>query len=217
MALLNPFKNADTAANYEAWYHTTGKKAADQEKLLIKTLLSSYVNAQTILEVGCGTGYFTDWVKTLGKKPVGLDCSRPMIQVAQKTHHLVCLQGEAHALPFPLQSFDLVMMITSLEFFSDPIQALSEGLRIARQGLILGVINKHSLLGRRYRKKGGPIWSAAKLYTPRELIRMLSELTSERDEIKFRTTLLPCYSGSSKLSWGGFIGMSVKLSSQRSS
>jgi len=215
MTLKTPFEIAHAVANYEAWYHTTGKKAASQEKSLIKNLLSIYDNAQTILEVGCGTGYFTSWMKTKGYMASGLDRSRAMIREAQKAHHLFCVQGDAIALPFPSQSFDLIIMITTLEFISDPLQALSESLRVARQGLILGVINRHSLLGWRNRQKGGPIWGTAKFYTPRELIRMVSKFISEQDEIIYKTTLWPFFSGSFQLPWGGFIGLGVKLSSKR--
>ena len=211
-----PFENKAITTDYEAWYFTKGQKAVSQEKSLIKQLLSNYERAQLILEVGCGTGYFSHWMENLGYMVYALDRSKAMIRQARINHYLDCMQGDAITLPFPPQSFDLVIMITSLEFISDPTRALSEAFRVTRQGLILGVINQHSLLGSRYRKKGGPIWSAATLYTPRELIQMVSEFTTEQDEIMFRTTLLPFHSGSSKLPLGGFIGLSVKLSSQRS-
>jgi len=208
-----PFENPNIAANYETWYLTEGEKAASQEKSLIKLLLSRYDRARTILEVGSGTGYFSHWMEELGYEIYALDISRVMIREADRNHHLTCIQGDAMALPFPSQSFDLTVMITTLEFISDPFLVLSESLRVACQGLILGVINRHSLLGWRNRQKGGPIWGTAKFYTPRELIRLVSSFTSEQDEINYKTTLWPFFPGSSKLPWGGFIGLSVKLSS----
>ena len=210
-----PFENPNIAANYETWYFTEGEKAASQEKSLIKYLLSRYDRARTILEVGSGTGYFSHWMEGLGYEIYALDISRVMIWEANRNHRLTCIQGDTMALPFPSQSFDLIVMITTLEFISEPIQALSEAFRVARQGLILGVINKHSLLGWRYRQKDGPIWSVAKLYTPRELIRLVSGFTSEQDDITYKTALWPFFPGTSKLPWGGFIGLSVKLSSKR--
>src|SRR5260370_16921350 len=56
------------------------------------------------------------------------------------------LQGDAQALQFENQRFDLVAIITTLEFVTDPVQALQEAMRVARQGLLLGVLNRHSLL-----------------------------------------------------------------------
>jgi ubiquinone/menaquinone biosynthesis C-methylase UbiE len=206
----NPFQNEDIAAHYEAWYHTSGKQADRQEKALLKTLLDLFSDATTILEVGCGTGHFTHWFHTLGYTLFGLDRSRNMLREAVSTYHVNCLQGDVLALPFPSQAFDVLAVITTLEFISDPLEALSEALRVARQGILLGVINKHSLLGWQYRVKGGPIWGKATLYTPTELRHMLAEVITQKFELTMRTTLWPFFPGASKLPWGGFIGLAVK-------
>jgi ubiquinone/menaquinone biosynthesis C-methylase UbiE len=208
----NPFQNEDIAANYEAWYHTSGKGADRQEKALLKTLLLNlFPEAKTILEVGCGTGHFTHWFRTLGYTPFGLDRSRNMLNEAVSINPINCLQGDAQALPFTSQAFDVLALITTLEFIPDPQQALSEALRVARQGILLGVINKHSLLGRQYRVKGGPIWGKAALYTPAELKQMLAKVIPHDYDLTMKTTLSPIFSGASKLPWGGFIGLAVKL------
>jgi len=207
----NPFQNEDIAAHYEAWYHTSGKQADLQEKALLKTLLELFPDATTILEVGCGTGHFTHWFRALGYSPFGLDRSRNMLNEAVSGYPIRCLQGEALALPFPSQAFDILALITTLEFIPDPQQALSEALRVARQGILLGVINKHSLLGWQYRVKGGPIWGKAALHTPAKLKQMLSKIISHEYDLTLQTTLWPIFSGASKLPWGGFIGMAVKL------
>ncbi len=214
MNLHNPFENPEIAADYEGWYFTKGKKAANAEKALLKSIIAQYHNAQTILEVGCGTGYFTNWFEELGLRTVGLDYSRSMIREAHENHHFPIIQGDALALPFQKHSFDLVAVITSLEFIALPDQALVEAIRVSRQGLILGVINKCSLLGWRYRKKGGSIWGQARLFSPGELINMLKPIVPKNRLIKFRTTLFPLIPGASKLPWGGFIGMAVFFHTQ---
>lgn len=209
MTSLNPFEDPTIAANYEVWYHTTGEKDADQEKSLIKDLLKDFPDAEKILDVGCGTGYFTSWFGSLGLQAYGLDRSIEMIRATKTAYQLNCLQGDALALPFPANSFDLVSLITTLEFLSNPRQALSEALRITRMGIILGVINKHSCLGLRYRLKGGPIWRTATFYTPYELKNMLSNILPKQHKIIYRTTLWPLFPGSSKYPWGGFIGLAL--------
>jgi len=121
-----PFENPNIAANYETWYFTEGEKAASQEKSLIKYLLSRYDRARSILEVGSGTGYFSHWMEGLGYEIYALDISRVMIWEANRNHRLTCIQGDTMALPFPSQSFDLIVMITTLEFISDfalPVRA----------------------------------------------------------------------------------------------
>lgn len=209
--MKNPFSDPKRVADYEGWYYTAGKRAAHQEKQLLKSLVGRYREAKTLLDVGCGTGYFTSWFRTLGLEALGIDLSRHMIHAAHQQHGLDCIQGDLQRLPFPDKAFDLLSYITTLEFVSNPDHALSEGIRVARQGLILGVINRHSLLGQRHKKEGGPVWGIAKFYTPGELSRMVSEFLHQDDEIIFRTTLFPLVRGSTRLPWGGFIGMAVSL------
>jgi len=212
MRAHQPFENPKIAARYEDWYFTTGQKAAKQEKLLIKQLLHKYDRVQTILDIGGGTGYFCNWMRGMGYETFIFDRSRVMIREAHRHYHPDCVQGDAMALPFPDQAFDLVVMITTLEFIADPDQALSEAARVAREGMILGVINQHSLLGCRYRRKDGPIWGAARLFTPKGLLQMVSGFAKGRDAIICKTTLWPLFSGASRLPWGGFIGLSVSFS-----
>jgi ubiquinone/menaquinone biosynthesis C-methylase UbiE len=207
----NPFINSEIAAGYETWYLTTGSNADHQEKALLKRLLARFPEARTILEVGCGTGHFTRWFGELGMQTVGLDLSMPMLSEAKRLEGRVYLQGDALRLPFPAKSFDLAALITTLEFLPDPLRALTEALRIARQGLILGVLNTESRLGRQYKRKGGPIWEAARFFTPIELKGMILEITEKKARMIWRTTLWPFWPGALPLPWGGFIGMAVKI------
>jgi len=207
----NPFINAEIAASYETWYQTIGRRADLQEKALLKWLLSGFPRARTILEVGCGTGHFTRWFGGLGLEAVGLDLSRPMLDEAVSLSGPVYLQGEALILPFVSKPFDLVALITTLEFLPDPLQALAEALRVARRGIILGVLNADSRLGREYKLAGGPIWEVARFFTPDELICMIRRVAGEKSRVIWRTTLWPFWPGALPLPWGGFIGMAMKI------
>jgi ubiquinone/menaquinone biosynthesis C-methylase UbiE len=123
----------------------------------------------------------------------------------------VYLQGEALILPFVSKPFDLVALITTLEFLPDPIQGLGEAIRVARQGLILGVLNADSRLGREYKLAGGPIWEVARFFTPDELICMIRKVAGLKAKVIWRTTLWPFWPGALPLPWGGFIGMAVEI------
>ena len=209
---LNPFTDPEIVAGYETWYQTAGRPADKQEKALLKWLLNGFPEAQSILEVGCGTGHFTRWFSELGIQAAGLDLSRPMLEEAKGLGGPVYLQGDALMLPFLSKSIDLVALITTLEFLSDPGRALAEAMRVARQGLVLGVLNAQSLLGRQYRREGGPVWESARFFTPGELERMILEIIGGEAGVVWRTTLWPLWPGSLPLPWGGFIGMTVKYS-----
>ena len=210
----NPFTNPAIVAGYEAWYQTKGRQADRLEKALLGRLLAGFLpGASTMLEVGCGTGHFTRWFSEQGLQAVGLDISWPMLieDVRLGSPPYVC--GDGLALPFPTDTFDLVTLITTLEFVPDPVQALTEAVRVARCGLILGVLNRQSALGRQLRRTGGPIWGAARFFTPGELVHLVRFAAGGRPvKIAWRTTLWPLWSKPLPLPWGGFIGMAVRSS-----
>jgi SAM-dependent methyltransferase len=209
----NPFTELAIVAGYEAWYQTTGRRADRLEKALLDRLLASFSGASTVLDVGCGTGHFTRWFSERGLRAVGLDVSRPMLVEANRVGSPPCVCGDGLALPFPTHAFDLVALITTLEFVPDPAQALTEALRLAKRGLILGILNGQSWLGRQLRLEGGPIWEVARFFTPSELADLVKFAAGGRPlKVAWRTTLWPLWPGSLPLPWGGFIGMAVVLS-----
>ena len=209
----NPFADPTIVADYEAWYQTTGHRADRLEKALLSRLLAGFPRACTILEIGCGTGHFTRWFSEQGLQAVGLDLSLPMLAEAILLSSPPCMRGDALALPFPTRAFDLVALITTLEFIPNPVPALAEALRVARHGLILGVLNRQSLLGRQLEHEGGVIWKAARFFTPSELGRLVGRAAAGKPvKIVWRTTLWPLWSVALPLPWGGFIGLTVRLS-----
>jgi SAM-dependent methyltransferase len=212
-ATVNPFTNPTIVSGYESWYETTGRRADRLEKALLERLLTGFPLASTLLEVGCGTGHFSRWFGEQGLQVIGLDLSLPMLAEAGRRSSPPCVQGDALALPFCNQVFDLVALITALEFLPDPVQALAEALRVTRQGLILGVLNRHSLLGWQLGRQGGAIWGAARFFTPAGLVRLVQRAAVGRQaQIVWWTTLWPVWPRELPLPWGGFIGMAVVLS-----
>jgi ubiquinone/menaquinone biosynthesis C-methylase UbiE len=209
----NPFEDAEIAARYEDWYRGHGQRAARLEKQALGGMLAAFPRASSVLEVGCGTGYFTRWVAGLGSRCVGLDRSLPMLWQARGwAKQLPWVLGEACALPFGNRSFDIVSLVTTLEFLAAPRDALAEAFRVARRGLLLGVLNRSSLLGRRLVRKGGPIWSQAHLFSPGELRRMVAAAAAGREHrLLVRAVLRPCLPGPLPLPCGGFIAMAVML------
>jgi ubiquinone/menaquinone biosynthesis C-methylase UbiE len=212
LELSNPFTVREFVAGYEAWYETTGRRADRLEKALLGWLLTRFPHVCTILEVGCGTGHFTRWFGEDGLQAVGLDSSRPMLSEAVRLGSPPYVRGDAQALPFPSQAFDLVALITTLEFLPDPAQALAEATRVARHGIILGVLNRQSSLGWQLKREGGPVWGAAHFFTPAELTQLVQRVAAgKRVEVIWRTTLWPVWPRELPLPWGGFIGLAVQM------
>jgi SAM-dependent methyltransferase len=209
------------AAHYEAWYETPeGRRADELEKAVLGRLLRGFSRPGTVLEVGCGTGHFSRWLGDQGLAAVGLDLSPAMLAEAQVLDAGPLVRANARRLPFADGAFDLVAFITTLEFLEQPREALTEALRVARRGLLLGVLNRCSLLGlqRRLADLFRPsVYDAARFYGVGELKRLLRLVArdvlslprGEKARIVWRTTLLPRWWPwpQARLPWGGFIGM----------
>jgi len=119
---------------YERWYRTPKGKFVDVlEKRTIRELCGVR-RGNKILEIGCGTGHFSAYFEELGAEVVGLDTSPEMLKMAKDLRgdlRVDFSRGNAYHLPFDDNSFDLVAMITTLEFISSPGKALEEAFRVA--------------------------------------------------------------------------------------
>jgi ubiquinone/menaquinone biosynthesis C-methylase UbiE len=206
------------ASRYEGWYETAeGQRADALEKASLRQLLDNFPRARSVLEVGCGTGHFTRWLFEQGLATVGLDLSAEMLAEAQTLDGVLLVRGDAHRLPFSDGAFDLVAFITTLEFLDEPQEALAEALRVAHGGLVLGVLNRWSLLSlRRQLAKlfRSTVYDAAHFYGVGELKRLLKAVAGVKAHIVWHTTLFPrkfpCRQ--SALPWGGFIAMALLVS-----
>jgi SAM-dependent methyltransferase len=209
----NPFEDPALASRYEAWYANEGRRADILEKALLGKLLQLLPRARSILEVGCGTGHFTRWLGESGLDAMGLDISEPMLSEARRFGGPRYLLGDARSLPLADRSSDVTALITTLEFLPDPGCALSEAMRVARQGVLLGVLNRWSLLALQYRLSGRALWRSARFFGPWELARLAQRAAGRRaTKVTWRTTLWPVPGVRDlPLPWGGFIGMVVEL------
>jgi SAM-dependent methyltransferase len=117
------------------------------------------------------------------------------------------------ALPFADRSFDLVVLVATLEFVDDPGRAMRAASRAARVGLVVGALNRCSLLAIRRRASRKAPWDEAKFLSPRDLAAVVRNAAGERiRSTRCRTTLWPIpWLGSLPLPWGSFIGMAVEL------
>jgi SAM-dependent methyltransferase len=211
----NLFDDPTLAAGYEAWYESEGRAADRLERDLLGRLLADFPGARSVLEIGAGTGHFARWMHAIGRQVIGLDVSEPMLAEAIRRSGPQYVRADADTLPFADRVFDVALMVTTLEFLPDPILALREAARVVRGGIVLGVLNRwHSLAWQR-RRSGLPLWQVAHFYSPPELTNIVRHALGVRvGAIAWRTTLLPRFwpGRHSRLPFGAFIGMRVKLS-----
>jgi ubiquinone/menaquinone biosynthesis C-methylase UbiE len=150
-ARRNPFASAEVAGAYDAWFESPLGATVDRlEKRLIARLAAPRAG-QSALDVGTGTGHYAAYLDDLGLRVTGIDASPAMLEVARARPSDVAWQeGDAAALPYPADSFDLVLSVTMLEFVPDPAAALAEMYRVLRPGgrLVAAVLNARSPWGR---------------------------------------------------------------------
>jgi len=204
-----------TAATYEAWYETPEGQRADRlEKAALARMLTTFPEARTLLEVGCGTAHFTRWLNAQGWKALGLDISPSMLEQARVLNGRLLVRGDAHQLPVSDGGVDLSMMVTTLEFLERPSAAVAESLRVSRLGLVLGVLNRCSFLGmlRRWRSLfHRSVYDDARFFSIRGLQLLLQLAAPEAEVLDWVTTLYPTIWPFRQPwgRWGGFIAMAV--------
>lgn len=88
-----------------------------------------------LLDVACGPGFIAAAAARRGADVIGLDFSRVMIAMAQRTFPSTTFrEGDAEALPFDPESFDAVVMNFGLLHLARPDQAIAEARRVLAPG-----------------------------------------------------------------------------------
>ncbi len=177
MSTANSFQGP-VVQKYDRWYDTPWGAWSDdcERRLLLR--MAQPCDGERVLDVGCGTGRYLEWLMDLGLDVQGLDASPDMLAVARgrlagRLGLVRLMQGDAARLPFQDASVDLVYAVTTLEFLPDPQTALKEMARVASGRVFVGVLSRWSLLylDERARRSGGPL-DRAHFFTPPELVRL---------------------------------------------
>ncbi len=204
------------AAKYESWYQTPrGKWVSDTEFSLMMRQLDPEPRS-TLLDAGCGTGHFSRRFASVGLKVTGIDPDSDAIAFARyQSSSAEYLEGTAEALPFPDKSFDYCSAVTSLCFVTNYEKAISELWRVSRKAVVLGLLNRHSLLYLQKRQHGS--YKGARWDTTQEIISLTATLIPPPTVIKTGTVVVMPDSGriarlleklrSTKFPGGGFLSI----------
>ncbi|MHB8847212.1 MAG: class I SAM-dependent methyltransferase [Burkholderiales bacterium] len=142
---------------YDDWYRTDrGSWIGDTEYRLLQGILCPAPGA-SMIDAGCGTGYFTRRFAQSGVRVTGIDPAPAMIRFAQSRQSAGELYAvaDACALPFPDRIFDLGIAVTSFCFIRDQKTAVSELVRVTRGRIALGLLNRRSVLYWEKGRRGG--------------------------------------------------------------
>lgn len=155
---------------YEDWFEEHRETYCAELEALGRALPAGFS-----LEIGVGSGRFAFH---LGVK-TGIDPSKNVLRLAKK-RGVEVIQGVGESLPFKDCAFDYILIVVTLCFVENPEKVLVEAVRVLKSGgrLIVGEINRESLLGRLYeaKRQKSEFYSAATFYSSNEIIEMLDKV-----------------------------------------
>ncbi len=172
------------ADRYDNWYTTPRGKFVDVVQKELVWDLAEISPGDRVLDMGCGTGNYTIELALCGCRVTGVDIAEGMLAEAKRKAKALnlsidWLQADFSSLPFAAGTFDMVTIVTALEFANDPRGALLEAMRVLKPGgrLIAGVLTRNSAWGKLYQEEAGQnsnsVFAAARLFTEAELTAFL--------------------------------------------
>jgi len=97
------------------------------------------VGGLDVVDLGCGTGYFSAWLARRGARPVGVDVTPAQLATARRLQaetgiEFPLLEASAEDVPLPDASFDLAFSEYGASIWCDPHKWLPEAYRLLRPG-----------------------------------------------------------------------------------
>ncbi len=108
------------------------------------------VQGLDVVELGCGTAYFSAWLARRGALPVGVDPTPAQLDTAGRMQEQFGLefplvQARAEDVPLPDAAFDLALSEYGASIWADPEQWIPEAARLLRSGGLLIFLRNSTL------------------------------------------------------------------------
>jgi ubiquinone/menaquinone biosynthesis C-methylase UbiE len=122
------------------WYARNTWKSIEQFRKLARSLAGQLESDSSVLEVAPGPGYLAIELAKQGRfRVVGLDISKTFVEMAAAHAKDVGVQvefhlGNASAMPFDSNSFDLIVCRAAFKNFAEPLGAIDEMYRVLKSG-----------------------------------------------------------------------------------
>jgi len=97
------------------------------------------VDDKDVIELGCGTAYFSAWLARRGARPVGVDITPAQLETARQMQaetgvQFPLLEANAEDVPLPDASFDLAISEYGASIWCDSYKWIPEAARLLRPG-----------------------------------------------------------------------------------
>ena len=97
------------------------------------------VNGLDVVELGCGTAYFSAWLARRGARVVGVDPTPAQLATARRLQaetgiEFPLIEAIGEDVPLPDSSFDLVLSEYGASLWADPYRWIPEAARLLRPG-----------------------------------------------------------------------------------
>jgi ABC-2 type transport system ATP-binding protein len=161
---------------------------ADLNDDIKRWLQTQFRRTDAVLELGCGTGTFSETVAPLVQDLIATDMSEPMLQQARAKlggHSNVRFQKQdAYKTSFEESTFDAVLMVNLLHIVHDPALILRECGRVVRDGgkVVVADVTSQGTpllagmrLGLRYLRRWGRPPPSSRNIRLDELVRLTQE------------------------------------------
>ena len=158
----------NNAQDFDSWFENHPVVFQNELEALRKVIPQQSMG----IEIGIGTGRFAEALKiTIGAEP-----AHAMAQMAI-ARGLIVINAKAESLPLHSQSFDYVLMVTTVCFLDDIPKACAEAHRIIKKNgyIIIGLIDSDSELGKQYaaKKKSNPWYKNAHFHSVKEITELM--------------------------------------------
>ena len=122
------------------WYTRTRQNDLEDFRRQARAVAGRLRPGYEVLEVAPGPGFFAMELAKMGDfKITGLDASRTFVEIASENARNAGAKidfrlGNASAMPFSDDSFDIIYCSAAFKNFSEPVKALDEMQRVLRPG-----------------------------------------------------------------------------------
>jgi SAM-dependent methyltransferase len=109
------------------------------------------VEGLDVIDLGCGTGYFSAWLARRGARPVGVDVTPAQLETARRLQgetgiSFPLIEASAEEVPLHDASFDLAFSEYGASIWCDPYRWIPEAWRLLRPGGRLVFLRSSPLL-----------------------------------------------------------------------